>query len=214
MLLTSKAPLPKGGPWPDPVRTRNKAVCVSRTSARLYGKRLGDVAVWPAKLAQIEERERPVLCLVIIPQFISVASAERSGAAKIVRDDHVAKLVTRKVLASVGRATVQYLLPAPSGRSVNFNERLHHVQSALRDLIWTHAGRVDGLAEIASNVADPAQRPKSIVGVFVQAGKGNLMFSKRHFFLPLATKLDVSTGRCFLSWMLPNGAPAVWTDYA
>ena len=87
------------------------------------------------------------------------------------------------------------------------------MQSALRDLIWAHVGRVDGLSKITDRIADPELRPKCVVGIFVQASGSKLHFSKHGFFLPLATKLDVATGRCFLSWMLPNGTMAPWVDF-
>ena len=208
---TKIVPLPLGvhGPIPFEPGTKRR---MSRQKRVGHWEGGWHASGWPAQLAQISA-SRPVLCLMVVPQFMTIGSSDDGSGGTTVLDDPVAKLVTRKVLASVGRATVQYLLPAPSGKRVNLNDRLQQVQSALRDLIWAHAGRVDGLSDVVSHVSDPTQRPKSIVGIFVQAGRGGVIFSKRRFFLPLATKLDVASGRCFLTWMLPSGAMSPWTEF-
>jgi hypothetical protein len=167
---------------------------------------------WPEKLARAAAT-RPVLCLMVVPKFMATGRTTGDGKPQVVQDDPIAKLITRKVLASTGRATVQYLLPAPAGKPISLNERMHQVQSALRDLIWAHAGRVDGLPQVVGRIVDPGRQPKSLVGIFVLASQSKLLFTKHGFFLPLATKLDVATRRCFLSWIQANGTMAPWTDF-
>jgi DNA-binding CsgD family transcriptional regulator len=66
------------------------------------------------------------------------------------RDDPINKTAARQALATLGRASVQYLLPPTVARdtpAIDLGDFLHRSQAALKDLISAHSGRFEGLKE-------------------------------------------------------------------
>jgi hypothetical protein len=120
------------------------------------------------------------------------------------RDDRVNKPAARQALASIGAASVQYLLPLTPSRdgTVDLVNFLLRAQAAMKDLISAHSGRIDGVRDAAVRCFDDsdlarASMPREIIGItVVRKNSGRARGNIGPTFLPIAVRIDVETGRC------------------
>ena len=152
-------------------------------------------------LKELAEKENIVGCLVIAPKFYEI-----NGERK--RDDTVNKPAGRKAIASIARVPVQYLLPNDD----DLDGFLTRAQYAWRDLAWAHRGRIDGVADKVRRLLPGEEAPKEILSITVvqrndkRAGwKGSL--------IPVAFKLDVEEGRCFMRFAYDEQGKFRTTDW-
>lgn len=119
-------------------------------------------------------------------------------------DDIINKPSTRQALASLAGSAVQFLLPIEITKKGLFKleDYFHRVQSALKDLISAHSGRIDNIQEKVNtylkNIA-PEKRPREIIGVtIVRKQRGRVRGHLEQTYLLIATRLNVETGICEL----------------
>lgn len=171
------ARVPSGahGPKDDLPLAREKAA--ERAQARMEAWR-----PFAERLREIAQEANVVGCLVVAPMFYD------SG-----RDDLVNKQAGKKIIASVARVPVQYLLP----RERNLNDFLMRAQSAWRDLVWAHLGRVDDVAGKVGRVFPGGEAPGEILGISViQSNKKR--GGRQGSLFPVAFRLDVDDGLCYM----------------
>ena len=87
-----------------------------------------------------------------------------------------------------------------STNQLNLEKFFHRAQSALKDLLFAHSGRIDDVqTKVERCLKDiPADnRPKEIIGItIVRKQKGRKRGLIENTFLPIAIRLNVETGRC------------------
>ena len=189
-------------------------VLVNRLPANTHGPRdelpgqalkdkersLQRIEAWESTAQQIEARKQPTFCLVVARKFFP----DPSGKKQAKRDDRVNKPSTRQALASRSGACVQLLEPLEKTQKTKQRFKLgrffHRVQAALKDLLYAHSGRIDGLQEKVDQYLEnivPEKRPKEIIGItIVRKQKGRARGRIETTFLPIAIRLNVSTGEC------------------
>lgn len=149
---------------------------------------------WEPLARQIAADGRPTLCLVMAPQWYSGPNGQRAP------DDKVNKPAARKTLAARGGATVQYLLPPQydRGGGLLLSDFVYRSQAALRDLVWAHAGHVEGVGEaVAEFFGTGPEAPQQILGItIIQRNRTRRQGNQDATFLPVALRIDVATGRC------------------
>ena len=159
------------------------------------------VDAWRPATTQLAAMKRRTFCLVMAAD--RYPDPNNSAIAR--RDDRINKTAGRQALATLAQASVQYLLPpntAWNSDQIDLGDFLHRIQASLRDLVSAHSGRFDGVAQAVTRSfsAVPAMResmPKEILAITVvrkTAGRARGGFGTT--FLPLALRIDVSTGRC------------------
>jgi hypothetical protein len=157
---------------------------------------------WKSLAQSIGATKRQTLCLVVAPSFYPVNNGR-------LPDDPVNKPATRKALATLGGATVQFLLPVQedSQRSIRLVDYLMRVQSALKELVFAHAGRIDGVAAAATRCFGNNERtPREVIGITIvrqNGGRSRSSFDKT--FLAVAGRIDLATGRCDLRYAHERG---------
>ncbi|XXY21822.1 RNaseH domain-containing protein [Sorangium sp. So ce216] len=154
------------------------------------------IEAWRGVSDQIRKSGKRHLGLVMASKIYR----DPANGNKPKHDDPVNKPSTRRALAGAG-ATVQFLQPPEATRNgeVKLADFLVRVQSAMKDLVSAHWGRIDTVASaVEACFSDPERRPREVIGITIvrkQAGRAN---SIGRSFLPVAIRLDVATGRCDL----------------
>ncbi|MEM9948425.1 MAG: RNaseH domain-containing protein [Cyanobacteria bacterium P01_D01_bin.36] len=150
---------------------------------------------WESIAAQIAEREGRTFCLVLAPKFFTEDSVEK-------RDDPINKPSTRRALASIGGACVQFITQMKRTKKegkVDLVDYSRRGQQALKDLFSAHSGRVEGVkAKVDECLEIPsASKPKEIIAItIVRKQKGRVRGPIESTFLPIAIRIQVETGLC------------------
>lgn len=103
------------------------------------------IKAWESTAQKIKKLNQPTLCLIMARQFYP----NPNGQNTVKPDDKVNKPSTRKALAMAGFG-VQFLLPIAKTRKtkrLKLADFFHRMQSALKDLIFAHSGRIDDIKE-------------------------------------------------------------------
>lgn len=157
------------------------------------------VDAWNSLARSIAATKRQTLCLVVAPNFYATA---RDG--RMAPDDQVNKPATRKALATVGGATVQFLLPVMQDNhgSIRLVDYLHRIQASLKELVFAHAGRIDGVAGAAFRCFGNGElAPREVLGItIVRRNSGRTRGNLDKTFLAIASRLILSSGQCELRY--------------
>ncbi|OCQ94180.1 hypothetical protein BCD64_05270 [Nostoc sp. MBR 210] len=156
------------------------------------------IKAWESTAQQIKKFNQPTFCLIMARQFYP----NPNGQNNVKPDDKVNKPSTRKALA-MADAGVQFLLPIEKTRKANhlkLTDFFHRMQSALKDLIFAHSGRIDNVKEKVDKYLQkisPESRPKEIIVItIVRKQKGRVRGKIESTFLPIAIRINVDTGKC------------------
>ena len=150
---------------------------------------------WKSITDQIAKREGRTLCLVLAPKFFTEDGVDK-------RDDPINKPSTRRALASVGGACVQFITQmkrTKKEKKVDLVDYSRRGQQALKDLFSAHSGRVEGIqAKIDECLKIPSEaKPKEIIAItIVRKQKGRVAGPIESTFLPIAIRIQVETGLC------------------
>ncbi|MEL7356838.1 MAG: RNaseH domain-containing protein [Cyanobacteria bacterium J06560_6] len=154
------------------------------------------VTAWKSIANQIARRESRTFCLVLAAKFYTA----EDGTIK--RDDPINKPSTRRALASIGGACVQFITQMDKTKKNNKADLVDYSrrgQQALKDLLSAHSGRVEGIKEkVEKCLKTSAQsKPKEILAItIVRKQKGRARGLIEGTFLPIAIRIQVETGRC------------------
>lgn len=158
---------------------------------------------WKPLAQSIGATKRQTLCLVVAPNFY------HGDNGRVLPDDPVNKPATRKALSTFGGATVQFLLPVQQDGqgSIRLADYLLRVQAALKELVFAHAGRIDGVAAAATRCFGNNERsPREVIGItIVRQNRGRSRSSFEKTFLAIAARVDLATGRCDLRYAHERG---------
>ena len=164
--------------------------------------------VWKKSITkQIKARNQRTFCLVMAREFYQ----DPSGQKVAKHDDRVNKPSTRQALAAMAGSCVQFILPIETTQKklLKLENFFHRVQSALKDLLSAHSGRVDDVQEKVNKwLKDiPLEaRPKEIFGItIVRKQKGRARGYIENTFLPVAIRLTVDTGKCEMCFAYEKG---------
>ncbi|MCF4970098.1 RNaseH domain-containing protein [Nostoc sp. CMAA1605] len=156
------------------------------------------IKAWESTAQQIKKLNQLTFCLIMARQFYP----NPNGQNNVKPDDKVNKPSTRKALAMAG-AGVQFLLPIEKTRKANhlkLTDFFHRMQSALKDLIFAHSGRIDGVKEKVDKYLQkisPEARPKEIISITIERKQqGRVRGTIENTLLPMAMRLNVDTGKC------------------
>jgi hypothetical protein len=156
------------------------------------------IKAWESTAQQIKKLNQPTFCLIMARQFYP----NPNGQNNVKPDDKVNKPSTRKALA-MADAGVQFILPIEKTRKANhlkLADFFHRMQSALKDLIFAHSGRIDNVKEKVDKYLQnipPEARPKEIIAITIERKQqGRARGKIEDTFLPIAIRLNVDTGKC------------------
>jgi hypothetical protein len=156
------------------------------------------IKAWEATAQQIKKLNQPTFCLIMARKFYPDPTGQKTAKP----DDKVNKPSTRKALA-MADAGVQFLLPIQKTRKANhlkLADFFHRMQSALKDLIFAHSGRIDNVKEKVDKYLQnipPEARPKEIIAITIERKQqGRARGKIEDTFLPIAIRLNVDTGKC------------------
>lgn len=173
------------------------------------------IEAWQHTSKQVANPNYRTFCLVMARHFYEEANQY---------DDKVNKPSTRKALATDGRSCVQFIIPIEKTiktKKIKLESFFHRVQSALKDLLFAHSGRIDGVQEkvdkyLANTPAE--KRPKEIIGITVVRKQSGRVIGKRDdTFLPVAICIQVATGICEMCCAYEKGnklADVEWRNFA
>ncbi|BDI18135.1 hypothetical protein ANSO36C_39370 [Nostoc cf. commune SO-36] len=176
------------------------------------------IKAWESTAQQIKKLNQPTFCLIMARQFYP----NPNGQNTVKPDDKVNKPSTRQALAKVG-AAVQFLLPIEKTRKTNglkLADFFHRMQSALKDLIFAHSGRIDdvkGKVDKYLQNIPPEARPKEIIVItIVRKQKGRVRGKIESTFLPIAIRINVDTGKCEFCCAYDRGNLVIssWTGFS
>ncbi|MGB3535616.1 MAG: DUF3962 domain-containing protein [Microcoleaceae cyanobacterium] len=156
------------------------------------------IEAWTSVAKQIAAIKRPKFCLVMAREFYP--NLENN---KYTHDDSVNKPSTRQALASIGKACVQFLVPPgiyQKTGDINLSDFIFPVQSSIKDLFWTHSGRIDHIPDKVSKWfgdIEETNRPKEIIAItIVRKNSGRVRGRLENSFLLIAIRINVATGLC------------------
>lgn len=173
------------------------------------------IEAWQHTSEQVANPEYRTFCLVMARDFYAEAKKP---------DDKVNKPSTRKALATDGRSCVQFLLPIEKTiktQQLKLENFFHRAQAALKDLLFAHSGRIDGVKEkvdkyLANTPAE--KRPKEIIGLtIVRKQSGPVRGKIEGTFLPVAIRIKVDTGICEMCCAYEKGntlADIKWLNFS
>lgn len=173
----------------------------SLPGSKLKAKELSQLRrqAWEPITKQLGNRKQRTFCLIMAREFY----LEPNQANRPKHDDSVNKPSTRQALAAMAGSCVQFILPIKrknSARQFDLTDFFHRAQSALKDLLFAHSGRIDDVKEKVEKSLKNVpleNRPKEIIGItIVRKQKGRKCGRIENTFLPIAVRLDVETGRC------------------
>lgn len=184
-VLTNRLPLNTHGSKNDLSEPKTKAQ--ERSEQRLNA--------WESIAKQIAKREGRIFCLVLAPKFFI-----ENGTDK--RDDPINKPSTRRALASVGGACVQFITQmkrTKKNNKVDLVDYSRRGQQALKDLFSAHSGRVEGIKAKVDEClkVPPASRPKEIIAItIVRKQRSRVKGPIESTFLPIAIRINVEKELC------------------
>ncbi|MEH1837799.1 MAG: RNaseH domain-containing protein [Nostoc sp.] len=176
------------------------------------------IEAWESTAKQIAKLNQPTFCLIMAREFYP----DPTGQKSFKHDDNVNKPSTRKALAMAG-AGVQFLLPIEKTRKtkrLKLSDFFHRMQSALKDLIFAHSGRIDDIKEKVDKYLQnipPEVRPKEIIVItIVRKQKGRVRGKIESTFLPIAIRINVDTGKCEFCCAYDRGNLVIssWTSFS
>lgn len=154
---------------------------------------------WQPITEQLEGRKQRTFCLIMAREFYS----NPNQPSQFKHDDSVNKPSTRQALAAMAGSCVQFILPInrrTSAKQLDLGDFFHRAQSALKDLLFAHSGRIDDIKEKFERLLKDVpleNKPKEIIGItIVRKQKGRKRGRIENTFLPIAVRLNVETGRC------------------
>lgn len=155
------------------------------------------VEEWTSTAKQIANIKRPKFCLVMASRFY----ADPNNPDKQLPDDKVNKPSTCKAISSIGASCVQFIVPPspfPDTGDVSISKFVFPAQSAIKELLWAHSGRIDKVSEKVDRYFKDIEienRPKEIVAItIVRRNAGRRKGIPDSTFLPIAIKTNVATG--------------------
>jgi len=138
-------------------------------------------------------RERPVIgCLVLAAKFYNGKP-----------EDKVNKVAGRRALARIGLPS-QYLLPINPQKRHSAADFRTRAENALRDLVWKHHGRIDGLQEAAAQSFASGTEPRTILGVSVLQTTNKLNALKGST-VPVVFRHEVASGQTCMRYIREVG---------
>lgn len=165
------------------------------------------VEEWTSTAKQLAEETQPIFCLVMARKFYQYPESGDS----FFHDDKVNKPSTYKALASIGCSCVQFIIPPDTYKDsgdVNISDFIYSAQSSIKDLLWAHCGRIDGIQEKVDrhfNNIKSEHRPKEIITItIVRRNAGRKRGRLENTFLPIAIRTDVATGLSEMKYCYEN----------
>ena len=155
------------------------------------------VEEWTHAAKQIAKIKRPKFCLVMASKFYP----DLNNPDKQLPDDPVNKPSTCKAIASIGRSCVQFIVPPspfPDTGDISISKFVFPAQSAIKELLWAHSGRIDKVQEKVDRYFEDIElenRPKEVIAITIvrrNAGRGKGI--RENSFLPIAIRTNVATG--------------------
>jgi hypothetical protein len=158
------------------------------------------IDAWRPFAQQIARQERPTFCLVMASDWYQ----DPFKANAWQRDDRVNKPAARQALATIGRACTQYLLPPKTSRdgTIDLPDFLFRCQSAMRDLISAHSGRIEGVRDAVVRCfgdTDGMRQslPREIIAItIVRKTSGRSRGSIGVTFVAVAIRISVQNENC------------------
>ncbi|MEM8723315.1 MAG: RNaseH domain-containing protein [Cyanobacteria bacterium P01_G01_bin.39] len=155
------------------------------------------VEEWIHTANQIAKIKRPKFCLVMASKFYT----DPSNPDKQLPDDPVNKPSTCKAIASIGRSCVQFIVPPspfPDTGDISISKFVFPAQSAIKELLWAHFGRIDKVQEKVDRYFEDIElenRPKEVIAItIVRRNAGRKRGRLENTFLPIAIRTNVATG--------------------
>ena len=155
------------------------------------------VEEWTHTAKQIAKIKRPKFCLVMASKFYP----DPNNPDKQLPDDKVNKPSTRKALSSIGRSCVQFIIPPspfPETGDISISKFVFPAQSAIKELLWAHSGRIDKVQEKVDRYfgdIEPVNRPKEIIAITIERkNAGRKRGRLENTFLPIAIRTNVKIG--------------------
>ena len=155
------------------------------------------VEEWTHAAKQIAKIKRPKFCLVMASKFYT----DPNDPDKQLPDDPVNKPSTRKAIASIGRSCVQFIVPPspfPDTGDISISKFVFPAQSAIKELLWAHSGRIDKVQEKINRHFEDVElenRPKEIIAITIERKNAGRKRGKlENTFLPIAIRTNVATG--------------------
>jgi len=119
------------------------------------------------------------------------------------REDIINKVAGRRALARIGLPS-QYLLPFNTRKRMIEADFRTRAENALRDLVWKHHGRIDGLQAAAKRSFASGTEPLTVLGVSVLQTNNRRDRSKGSL-IPVAFRHDLRTGQTSLCYIREVG---------
>ena len=153
------------------------------------------IKAWESTAKQLAEREGRIFCLVLAAKFFK----DEDGTDK--RDDPINKPSTRRALASLCGACVQFItqMNRTKNNLIDLVDYSRRGQQALKDLLSAHSGRVESIKDKVDECLQipSASKPKEIIAItIVRKQKGRVRGRIESTFLPIAIRINVETERC------------------
>ncbi len=174
---------------PKNVHSPRKDLAYSNLSNKERSKKR--IEEWSSITEQLKQQNKRNFCLILAKEWYE------NG-----KDDNINKPSTRKALASLSGSLVQFLLPINKDKKGLFDLSNYflRVQSALKDLISAHSGRLDHVPEKVNKYLENIafeKRPQEIITItIVRKQRGRERGKIEQTFLLIATKLNVETEIC------------------
>lgn len=155
------------------------------------------VEEWTHTAKQIAKIKRPKFCLVMARQFYP----DLNNPDKQLHDDKINKPSTCKAISSIGGSCVQFIVPPspfPDTGDTSISKFVFPAQSAIKELLWAHSGRIDKVQEKVERYFEDIQiedRPQEIIAItIVRRNAGRRKGISDSTFLLIAIKTNVATG--------------------
>ncbi|MEN8443519.1 MAG: RNaseH domain-containing protein [Cyanobacteria bacterium J06555_13] len=154
------------------------------------------IKAWESTANQLAKREGRTFCLVLAAKFFKA----EDGTDK--RDDPINKPSTRRALASMCGACVQFITQMDRTKKhnkIDLVDSARRGQQALKDLLSAHSGRVESIKDKVDEClkVPSASKPKEIIAItIVRKQKGRVRGRIESTFLPIAIRIQVETERC------------------
>ena len=155
------------------------------------------VEEWTHTANRIAQIKRPKFCLVMASKFYP----HPEDPDKQLPDDKVNKPSTRKAISSIGGSCVQFIVPPspfPDTGDISISKFVFPAQSAIKELLWAHSGRIDKVLEKVERYFKDTElkdRPKEIIAITIERkNAGRKRGRLENTFLPIAIRTNVATG--------------------
>ena len=175
------------------------------------------IEAWKSIVKQLASKRQRTFCLMMARRFYPAVI----GHGTVKPDDRVNKPSTRQALAAMAGSCVQFILPinrSQKSHSLDLQNFLHRVQSALKELLSAHSGRIDNVQQKVDKYLKDIPfeaRPKEILGItVVRKQKGRVRGLIENTFLPIAIRLQVETGACEMCCAYEKGNSLTITSWS